>query len=77
MPLGKSPSRFDFAKLDNLNAHYIRQSADADLLAAMDQLLPHLANGKAHCREADAASAHAVPGRHAKPEGARRRLLST
>ena len=69
--IGRSPSRFDFAKLDNLNGHYIRQSADADLLAATDQLLPHLANGEATCREADAASARAVPGRDAKPEGAR------
>ena len=45
--IGRSPARFDFAKLENLNGHYIRQSADADLLAAMDQLLPHLANGEA------------------------------
>ena len=28
---GRSPARFDFAKLDNLNGHYIRESADADL----------------------------------------------
>ena len=45
--IGRSPARSDFAKLENLNGHYIRQSADADLLAAMDQLLPHLANGEA------------------------------
>ena len=45
--IGRSPARFDFAKLENLNGHYIRQSADADLLAAIDQLLPHLANGQA------------------------------
>ncbi|HEY3145380.1 MAG TPA: glutamate--tRNA ligase family protein, partial [Dongiaceae bacterium] len=29
--VGRSPSRFDFAKLDNLNGHYLRQSADARL----------------------------------------------
>jgi len=45
--IGRSPARFDFSKLENLNGHYIRQSADADLLAATDQLLPHLANGEA------------------------------
>src|SRR6202451_1134686 len=45
--IGRSPARFDFAKLESLNGHYIRQSADADLLAAIDQLLPHLANGAA------------------------------
>src|SRR5471030_1857356 len=31
--IGKSPARMDFKKLDNLNAHYIRATAD-DVLAA-------------------------------------------
>jgi glutamyl-tRNA synthetase len=44
--IGRSPARFDFAKLENLNGHYIRQSTDADLMAAIEQLLPHLANGQ-------------------------------
>jgi len=43
--IGRSPARFDFAKLESLNGHYIRQSSDADLLAAIDQLLPHIAGG--------------------------------
>jgi glutamyl-tRNA synthetase len=43
--IGRSPARFDFAKLESLNGHYIRQSADADLLAAIDQLLPHIEGG--------------------------------
>ena len=43
--IGRSPARFDFAKLENLNGHYIRQSADAEMLAAIDRLLPHLADG--------------------------------
>ena len=43
--IGRSPARFDFAKLESLNGHYIRQSADADLLAAIEQLLPHIAGG--------------------------------
>jgi glutamyl-tRNA synthetase len=30
--IGKSPARFDFAKLDNLNAHYIREADDERLL---------------------------------------------
>src|SRR4051812_5049242 len=30
---GRSPSRFDFAKLDSLNAHYLRQADDARLAA--------------------------------------------
>jgi glutamyl-tRNA synthetase len=43
--IGRSPARFDFAKLENLNGHYIRNTADADLLVAIEDLLPHLANG--------------------------------
>jgi len=45
--IGRSPARFDFAKLESLNGHYIRQSADADLLAAIEALLPHIADGAA------------------------------
>jgi glutamyl-tRNA synthetase len=43
--IGRSPARFDFAKLESLNGHYIRTSTDAALMQAIDQLLPHLANG--------------------------------
>jgi glutamyl-tRNA synthetase len=43
--IGRSPARFDFAKLESLNGHYIRTSSDAALLEAIDQLLPHLAGG--------------------------------
>jgi glutamyl-tRNA synthetase len=44
--IGRSPARFDFAKLENLNGHYIRATPDADLLAALEQLLPHIAGGQ-------------------------------
>jgi len=44
--IGRSPARFDFAKLENLNGHYIRSSADADLIAALEHLLPHIAGGQ-------------------------------
>jgi glutamyl-tRNA synthetase len=43
--IGRSPARFDFAKLESLNGHYIRQSADADLVAEIERLLPHIAGG--------------------------------
>ena len=43
--IGRSPARFDFARLENLNGHYIRQSSDADLLAAIEQVLPHIQGG--------------------------------
>src|ERR1700724_640759 len=39
------PARFDLAKLENLNGHYIRQTSDAQLLEAIEKLLPHLADG--------------------------------
>jgi glutamyl-tRNA synthetase len=37
--LGKSPARFDFVKLANLNGHYIRETPDARLVAL---ILPRL-----------------------------------
>jgi glutamyl-tRNA synthetase len=44
--VGRSPARFDFAKLENLNGYYIRQSSDADLLAELERVLPHMAGGE-------------------------------
>jgi glutamyl-tRNA synthetase len=43
--IGRSPARFDFTKLESLNGHYMRQTADADLLAEMERVLPHIAGG--------------------------------
>jgi glutamyl-tRNA synthetase len=37
--VGRAPARFDFAKLDNVNGHYIREAADARLAA---QIAPRL-----------------------------------
>ena len=46
--VGKSPSRFDYAKLDNLNGHYLRE---ADNVRLADLIIPRLgtvdAKGKA------------------------------
>jgi glutamyl-tRNA synthetase len=39
--IGRSPSRFDLAKLTNLNGHYLREAADSYLL---EQLAPRLAD---------------------------------
>ncbi|WP_341898331.1 glutamate--tRNA ligase [Ferrovibrio terrae] len=38
--VGRSPARFDFAKLNNVNGHYIRHSSDDELLQAV---LPFIA----------------------------------
>src|SRR3712207_1643729 len=40
--IGRSPARFDFAKLENLNGHYMRQSADEDLVRAIEVILPEI-----------------------------------
>ncbi len=45
--IGRSPARFDIAKLENLDGHYIRQSGDAELLDAIEKLLPYLPDGAA------------------------------
>src|SRR5256884_5277161 len=43
--IGRSPARFDFAKLESLNGHYLRQTSDADLLGELERVLPHIAGG--------------------------------
>jgi glutamyl-tRNA synthetase len=43
--IGRSPARFDFARLENLNGHYLRQTPDAELLAQFERVLPHTAGG--------------------------------
>jgi glutamyl-tRNA synthetase len=65
--LGKSPARFDFAKLEDLNAHYIRSMPDADLVARIRDLLPHLEGGNAIAEKLATADgwgklARAMPG---------------
>ena len=40
--IGRSPARFDFAKLENLNGLYIRGAADADLVDAIERILPNV-----------------------------------
>jgi glutamyl-tRNA synthetase len=44
--IGRSPARFDFAKLESLNGHYIRACPDSELMDAIEQLLPHIAGGE-------------------------------
>jgi glutamyl-tRNA synthetase len=45
--VGRSPARFDFAKLENLNGHYMRASSSEDMLSALEQALPHIDGGNA------------------------------
>ena len=40
--IGRSPAGFDFAKLENLNGHYMRQAKDEELVDAIEGLLPEI-----------------------------------
>ena len=44
--IGRSPSRFDFAKLENLNGHYIRNTPDAELVAQIRGIVPEVEAAK-------------------------------
>ena len=52
--IGRSPSRFDFVKLGNMNGHYVRAASDAELVAAIDKMLPHMEGGPAILAKLDA-----------------------
>jgi glutamyl-tRNA synthetase len=43
--INKAPGRLDFAKLADVNSHYIRQASESELLRRLQDLLPHLDNG--------------------------------
>ncbi len=43
--IGRSPSRFDFAKLENMNGHFMRASSDEELFHALTGALPYLPGG--------------------------------
>lgn len=52
--VGRSAARFDYAKLQNLNGLYMRQTDDAALLAALEEMLPHVEGGAAFTAALDA-----------------------
>ena len=45
--LNKGAARFDFAKLENLNGHYLRTMADSEIVAQLKALVPVLPDGDA------------------------------
>ncbi len=53
--VGKSPARFDFAKLADVNGHHIRQASTAELLRRIRDYLPHAPNGAADAAAFEAA----------------------
>ena len=47
--IGRSPARFDFVKLGNVNGHYMRAASSAALVDALENALPYMPNaGIAH-----------------------------
>jgi glutamyl-tRNA synthetase len=51
--VGRSPARFDFAKLENMNGHYIRATPDSELVAAIEKTLPFLRGAPAGLSQLD------------------------
>jgi glutamyl-tRNA synthetase len=45
--IGRSAARFDFAKLENLNGHYLRNTPDKEIVAHLRALVPDLPDGAA------------------------------
>jgi len=43
--IGRSAARFDFAKLENLNGHYLREMPDAEIVGQLKALVPVLPDG--------------------------------
>src|SRR5882762_7039366 len=43
--VGRSAARFDFAKLENLNGHYIRHADDQSLVTMFEDVLAYVPNG--------------------------------
>lgn len=43
--VGRSASRFDFAKLESVNFEHMRSASDAELLSELEAFLPHIENG--------------------------------
>jgi glutamyl-tRNA synthetase len=45
--IGRGAARFDFAKLESVNAHYLRKQTDDELYGTLATALPHLPDGAA------------------------------
>jgi glutamyl-tRNA synthetase len=52
--VGRSPSRFDFDRLENLNGHYMRATPDDELITLFQASLPYIPGGLAAKAKLDA-----------------------
>jgi glutamyl-tRNA synthetase len=53
--IGRGAARFDFNKLQSLNAHYMRELGDAELLKRLEAVLPEIDGGAALAARLDGA----------------------
>jgi glutamyl-tRNA synthetase len=44
--IGRAPARFDFTRLESLDGHYMRQTSDETLTAALEDALPYIPGGE-------------------------------
>ena len=68
--IGRSAARFDFAKLENLNGHYLRATPDAEIVMRLKALIPELPDGAALLAADRRGWLAQVGARHARAEGA-------
>ena len=69
--IGRSAARFDFAKLENLNGHYLRVTPDEEIVDALKALVPELPDGAALGARIGDDGWQQTGARHARIEGAR------
>ena len=69
--INKSPGRLDFAKLADVNSHYIRQASDEELIRHLQDLLPHLDNGAEIAARIERTGWDQVAAALPDPQGAR------
>ena len=70
--VGRSPSRFDFAKLENVNGHYMRAASDAELFDALDRAPCPICRAAPRSQPSSTSDKRAqLRARDSGPEGAR------
>ena len=68
--VGRSPARFDLAKLENMNGAYMRATADETLLRLFEETLPYLPQHAAYAPRLRPGDAGAAAHRHGGVERA-------
>ena len=68
--IGRSASRFDFAKLENVNGHFMRAMSDADLFDGLIAALPYLQGGPEIAARLDARKRAQLRAATPRPQGA-------